>query len=120
MIVIYPNEIFTDDHIDCELALPVSREVPSGDEIQCKELPGYDQVLTTIHKGGVNSGAPANIAIAKWFETNDYQIIGPHRNVALIDYKIIGPDRAIYFNDTQSISPPDNFVVEIQIPVAKV
>ncbi|UCC17901.1 MAG: MerR family transcriptional regulator [Dehalococcoidales bacterium] len=120
MIVIYPNEISREDNIDCELAFPVSQDVPSRGEIQCKELPGYDQMVTTIHKGGVNSGAPANIALAKWFEINDYQIIGPHRNVVLIDYKIVGPDRDIYFGDTQSSSPPEEFVVEIQLPVERV
>jgi DNA-binding transcriptional MerR regulator len=120
MIVIFPNEISRDVNIDCELALPVSREVPAKGKIQCKELPGYDQMVTTIHKGGVNSGAPANIALAKWFEANDYQIIGPHRNVVLIDYRIVGPDRDIYFGDTQSGSPPEEFVVEIQFPVERV
>jgi DNA-binding transcriptional MerR regulator len=120
MIVIFPNEISREDNIECELALPVSQDVPSKGEIQCKELPGYDQMVTTIHKGGVNSGAPANIALAKWFETNDYQIIGPHRNVVLIDYKIVGPDRDIYFADTQSSSPPGEFVTEIQLPVERV
>ena len=119
MVVVFPNEISREDNIECELALPVSHDVPSTGEIRCKELPGYDQMVTTIHKGGVNSGAPANIALAKWFETNDYQIIGPHRNVVLIDYKVIGPERDIYFSDTQSSSPPGEFVVEIQLPVAK-
>lgn len=120
MIVIFPNEISRDDNIDCELAFPISQEVPSKGQFQCKELPGYDQMVTTIHKGGVNSGAPANIALAKWFDTNDYQVIGPHRNVVLIDYKIVGPDRNIYFGDTHSSSPPEKFVTEIQIPVERV
>jgi DNA-binding transcriptional MerR regulator len=120
MTVVFPNDISREDNIECELAFPVSQEVPSKDEIQYKELPGYDQMVTTIHKGGVNSGAPANIALAKWLESNDYQIIGPHRNVALIDYRIVGPDRNIYFGETQSTSPPEEFVVEIQLPVAKV
>jgi DNA-binding transcriptional MerR regulator len=118
-IGILHGEIFGVEDFDWELALPVSQDVPSKGEFQCKELPGYDQMVTTIHKGGVNSGAPANIALAQWFETNGYQIIGPRREIYLIDYRIFGPDREIYFNDTQSGSPPGKFVVEIQLPVAR-
>ncbi len=114
------SEISRVEEFDFEIALPVSQDVPSKGEFQCKELPGYDQVVTTIHKGGVNSGTPANIALAKWFEANDYQIIGPRRELYFIDFRIVGPDREIYFSDTQSTSPPDKFVVEIQLPVAKV
>lgn len=117
---IFYNEVSGVGDIDCKLAFPVSQEVPSKGEFQCQELPGYDQMVTTIHKGGVNSGAPANIALAKWFENNDYQIIGPRREIYLIDYRIVGTDREIIFGDTHSNSPPDQFVVEIQLPVEKV
>ena len=114
------SEISRLEEFDIELALPVSQDVPSKGKIQCKELPEYDQVVTTIHKGGVNSGAPANIALAKWFETNDYQIIGPRREIYLTDIKIVGPEREIYFGDTQSSSPPGEGIVEIQLPVDRV
>jgi DNA-binding transcriptional MerR regulator len=107
------------EEYDWELAFPVSQNVPSRGEFQYKELPGYDQMVTTIHRGGINSGAPANIALAKWFETSDYQIIGTRREIYLIDLRFVGPDRNIYFNDTNSNSPPDEGIVEIQIPVAK-
>jgi DNA-binding transcriptional MerR regulator len=119
-IGIYYGEISGVEDFDWELALPVSQDVPSKGEFQCKELPGYDQMVTTIHKGGVNSGAPVNIALAKWFETNGYQIIGPRREIYLIDYRIVGPNREIYFSDTHSSSPPGKFVVEIQLPIDRV
>jgi DNA-binding transcriptional MerR regulator len=120
LIGIYDGEIAGVEEFDLEFALPVSQVVPSRDEFQYKELPGYDQAVTTIHKGSVNSGAPVNIALAKWFETNDYQIIGPRREILLIDYRIVGPDREIIYSDTRSSSLPDKFVVEIQVPVARV
>jgi DNA-binding transcriptional MerR regulator len=119
-IGMFHGEISAVEEYDWEIAFPVSKVVPSRGEFQFKELPGYDQMVTTIHKGGVNSGAPVNIALAKWFETNDYQIIGPRREIYLIDYRIIGPDREIYFGDTQSSSPPEKFITEIQLPVERV
>lgn len=117
--IFYGEESIVRD-FDWELALPVSQDVPSKGQFQCKELPGYDQMVTTIHKGGVNSGTPANIALAKWFETNPYQIIGPRREIYLIDFRIVGPNREIYFSDTNSSSPPGKFVVEVQLPVVRV
>jgi effector-binding domain-containing protein len=105
---------------DMEIAFPVDQDVPSKGEFQCKELPGYDQMVTTIHKGGINSGGPAYAALGKWIEANGYQIIGPGREIYLIDYQIVGPDREIYFGDTHSSSPPREFVTEIQLPIAKV
>ena len=82
---------------DMEIAFPVDQDVPSKGEFQCKELPGYDQMVTTIHKGGINSGGPAYAALGKWIEANGY-----------------------YFGDTHSSSPPREFVTEIQLPIAKV
>jgi DNA-binding transcriptional MerR regulator len=116
--IFYGEDLIAGD-FDFEIALPVSQDIPSRGEIQCKLLSGYDQMVTTIHKGGVNSGTPANIVLAKWFETNPYQIIGPRREIYLIDFRIAGLNREIYFSDTNSSSPPAEFVTEIQLPVVR-
>ncbi len=115
----YNKEKDFDKDFDMEIALPVSKDVPPKGEIICKELPGYDQMVTTIHKGSINSGGPAQAALAKWMETNNYQIIGHGREIYLIDYQIVGPNREIYFGDTHSSSWPKEFVTEIQYPVTK-
>ena len=104
-LAIFYGEGPKEKDFDMEAALPVSQDVPSKGEFQCKELPGYDQMVTTIHKGGINSGGPAYAALGKWIETNGYQIIGH--------------DREIYFVDPHITTPPIEFITEIQIPVAK-
>ena len=118
-IGMFHGDTYDTPEYDWEWALPVSQEVPSNGEYQYRELPGYDQVVSLVHKGGVNSGAPANSALAGWFEANPYRIIGPRREIYFIDFTIAGADRKIVFNDTENGSPPDTFVVEIQIPVGK-
>lgn len=119
-IGMFHGDTYDTPEYDWEWALPVSQEVPSNGEYQYRELPGYDQVVSLVHKGGVNSGAPANSALARWFEANPYRIIGPRREIYLIDFTIAGADRKIVFNDTENGSPPDTFIVEIQIPVEKI
>ncbi len=119
-IGMFHGETYETPEFDWELALPVSQEVPSTDEYQYKELAGYDQVVSLIHQGGVNSGAPANRALVRWFEANPYRIIGPRREVYLIDFTVTGADRRIVFTETENGSPPGTFVVEIQIPVEKI
>ena len=117
-MAIFYGEDFKEE-LDLELAFPVSQDLPAKGEFQYKELLGYDQMATTIHKGGFNSGSPAYAALGKWIETNDYHLIGPDREIYLIDYQIAGPNRELFFADTCSSSPPREFVTEIQLPVAR-
>jgi len=109
-----------ENDFDMEIAFPVPDDVPSKGEFHFKKLPGYDRMVTTIHKGGVNSGRPAYAALGKWIEKNDYHLVGPDREIYLIDYQITSPSREIYFTDSHSSIPTGEFITEIQLPVAKV
>jgi effector-binding domain-containing protein len=104
MLIIY-DEGFKEKDVDLEVAFPIAKDVPSKGEFKCKELPGYEQMATTIHKGAYDSVGSAYNALGKWIETNGYQIIGPCRE--------------IYFTDPRSGTPPNEYVTEIQFPVSK-
>ena len=104
MLIIYDEE-FKEKDVDVEVAFPVAKDVPSKGEFKCKELLGYDQMATTIHKGSYETVGDAYSALMKWIEANGYQIIGPSRE--------------IYFTDPRSGTPPSEYVTEIQFPVAK-
>ena len=104
ILIIY-DEGFKEKDVDIEVAFPIVKDVPSKGEFKCKELPGYDQMAATIHKGTYDSVGGAYIAMGKWIETNGYQIIGPCRE--------------IYFTDPRSGTPPNEYVTEIQFPVGK-
>ena len=104
MLLMY-DEGFKEKDVDLEVAFPVAKDVPSKGEFKCQELPGYEQMVTTIHKGTYDSVGSAYTSLGKWIETNGYQIIGPCRE--------------IYFTDPRSGTPPNEYVTEIQFPVAK-
>ena len=104
MLIIY-DEGFKEKDVDLEVAFPIAKDVPSKGEFKCRELPGYEQMAATIHKGAYDSVGGAYTALGKWIETNGYQIIGPCRE--------------IYFTDPRSGTPPNEYVTEIQFPVSK-
>ncbi len=104
-MTIYHDEGYKEKDVDVEVAFPITRDVPSKGEFKCLELPGYDQVVATIHKGSYESISGAYNAMGKWIETNGYQIVGPPRE--------------IYLTDPGKTKPHEN-VTEIQFPVAKV
>ena len=104
MLMMY-DEGFKEKDVDLEVAFPIAKDVPSKGEFKCYELPGYEQMAATIHKGTYDSIGSAYIALGKWIETNGYQIIGPCRE--------------IYFTDPRSGTLPSEYVTEIQFPVAK-
>jgi effector-binding domain-containing protein len=104
-MAIYYDEGFKDKDADVELIFPVAKEVPSKGEVKCKDLPGWDRVASTIHKGNYNTVGEAYTALGRWIETNGFQTVGPCRE--------------IYFTDPRSGTPVDQYVTEVQMPVAK-
>jgi effector-binding domain-containing protein len=99
------DEEFKDKDVDIEVAFPIGKDVPSKGDFKCHELPGYNQMATTVHKGSYDTIPPAYTALMRWVEANGYQIIGPSREV--------------YFTDPSSNTPPSEYVTEVQFPVAK-
>lgn len=104
-ILVIHDEEFKEKDVDLEVAFPIAADVPSEGELKCKELSGYDQVATTIHKGSYETVGGAYTALMKWIESGGYQIIDSSREV--------------YFTDPGSGVPPNEYVTEIQIPVTK-
>jgi effector-binding domain-containing protein len=104
-LLIVHDEEFKEKDVDLEVAFPVAANVPAKGEFKCYDLPGYNHMATTIHKGSYDSVSGAYNALMRWIEANGYQIAGPCRE--------------IYFTDPSSGVPPSEYVTEVQVPVAK-
>ncbi len=102
--IIYDEE-FKETDVDVEVAVPVASIVPAKGEFKSYELPGYNQMATTIHKGSYDTVSAAYAALMKWIEANGYQVAGPSRE--------------IYFTDPHSGVAPNEYVTEVQFPVVK-
>ena len=92
------------ENLKAEATLPIKKTIPEGDGVKVHELPG-DQMACLIHHGGFEGFPRAYQAGVQWIEANGYEITGPNREV----YLQFRPD-----------GNPENYVTEIQFPVAKV
>ena len=84
---------------------PVANNVSVSGEFQMKELKGYKEVATVVHKGNYENIPTAYNALMKWIEKNGYQIIDCNRE--------------IYLTDPKSGIPTSEYITEIQFPVTK-
>lgn len=92
--------------IDAEVCEPVSSSIPEDAQVKVRQLPGVDSMATVIHKGPFISLSEGYTAIIKWIEANDFQIIGPARE--------------IYLRPPSNSSQTDpETVTEIQFPVER-
>ena len=104
LLIVYDEE-FKEKDVDVEVAFPIAANVPAKGEFKCYDLPGYNQMATTIHKGSYDTISTAYTALMKWIEANGYQVAGPSRE--------------IYFTDPNSGVLPSEYVTEVQFPVKK-
>jgi len=84
-----------------EAAVPIDHAVPSTDRVKVYELP-QAQVASATHHGEFENFTQLHAALLDWIDTNNYQVIGPYRE--------------IYMNHDADQKPA---AVEVQYPVEK-
>ena len=103
-MAIYYDEGFKEADVDVETAVPVSNaQIEDGNgRVRIRQLPAI-QVASVLHQGAYTSLSSAYQAIMQWISDNNYQIIGP--------------DREIYLRGPGPNANPAEFVTEIQFPI---
>ena len=104
-IALYYDKEYMDKDVDIEVAIPILKDIPEKEGITVRELPGYEQVVSTVHKGRYDTMKNTYHAMFKWIEDNGYNIIGP--------------DREIYMTDPSKVKSPNDNVTEVQFPIDK-
>jgi len=84
-----------------EAAVPIDHAIASSDRVKVYELP-QAQVASATHHGEFDSFVQLHAALLDWIETNNYQVIGPYRE--------------IYIKHNEDMSSAST---EVQYPVAK-
>ena len=101
---IYYDEEYKEKDVDVEAAVPVLRGIDKGSgRVKFKELPAA-AVASVMRRGPYDDFTPAYQALMQWIQDNGYHIIGPNREIYLQ-----GPD---------ATTDPDDYITEIQFPVA--
>jgi effector-binding domain-containing protein len=89
------------DHMDVEVGIPVSRELPGTDGIAAGVLPA-GRAAATMHRGPYHDGAHAWSALEHWIADQGLQVAGPSYERYLND-----PDH----------TTPDALLTRMEIPV---
>ncbi len=69
--------------IDAEVCAPVSMDPGECESLSIRVLPAVETMACTLHCGPFTGLAGAYAALLKWIDANEYQIIGPDREVFL-------------------------------------
>lgn len=103
-LAIYHDPEYREADVDAEAGVLIGGDAPAAGRITVHTLPG-GHVATCIHRGGYDTIGQAYTALMVWIEGNGYEMAGPNREIYLH-----GPDDA---------AEPDDYVTEVQSPVAK-
>lgn len=104
MQAIYHDPEYREHDCDIEAVMPLSGDAQGTDAIQVRDLPG-EQMATTIHQGPYDGISSAYSALMTWIEQNGYTVTGPSREV--------------YARGMSDQISPEEYVTEVQFPVAK-
>jgi effector-binding domain-containing protein len=102
---IYYDEEHREKGVDVESAVPVAKELASGDRVKVRELPVVEEMACVVHEGSYDTLGEAYTQLMNWIEAHGY--------------RICGPNRAIWVKGPRPLRRPSEYVTEIQFPVEK-
>lgn len=103
---IYHDEDYKESDVDVEIAVPVAALGESCGEFVYKELDAIPQAATIRFSGPYDGGyQAASEKLGEWMELNGYQFAGLLRGYAI--------------SSPSDEKDPQNFMTELQVPVAK-
>jgi DNA-binding transcriptional MerR regulator len=113
---IYYDDEYRERDIDAEVAVPINYAIPEDESIRVRQTPRQAQVACVVHLGGYATVYQAYNALLRWIETNNYQMVGPIREV-YIRYGADGLNVAL--PQTYLEKDSNQYVTELQLTVQK-
>ena len=98
------NEMDETKTLDVEVSEPITKSFQGNDKVKVYELAAVEKMACIVHKGPFSTIYKANEALFEWIKQNGY--------------KKNGPLREIYHKGDWATSDPEEYITEIQIPVA--
>jgi DNA-binding transcriptional MerR regulator len=101
---IYYDDEYREKDMDTEVAVPLRYAIPENESIRVRQMPRLASVACVVHVGAYSEIYQAYNSLLAWIEANDYQMVGPIREV----YLRYGADGLDY-----------EYVTELQLSVEK-
>ena len=113
---IYYDDEYREREIDAEVAVPLQYPIPEGESVRVRETSRQAQMACVVHLGDYAAIYQAYNALLHWIATNQYQMVGPIREV----YIRYGAD-GLNFTLPQTYLAKDSnqYVTELQLNVEK-
>ncbi len=103
---IYHDMEYKEHNVDVELCAPLQKQPAINGKLKVYETPAIPFMAYTLAYGDFSNIAPTYCKFAYWLKNNRYQLAGP--------------DRQLIHRGPWNENTPDNYLTEIQIPVAKI
>lgn len=103
---IYHDNEYKEQDVDIEICGVIKEPVKTKGDLVCREVVGCKEMATLMVYGPFSNIAPSYLGFVKWLEENDA-------------YEIIDCDRQITHRGPWNEADEDQYLVELQIPVAK-
>jgi effector-binding domain-containing protein len=113
---IYYDDEYRDKDIDAEVSIPLKYPIPESQSIRVRQLPKQTNLASVIHVGGYSAIDQAYNALLGWIEANDYQMMGPIREI-YIRYGADGLN--LDLPPTYLAESSNQYVTELQLMVQK-
>lgn len=105
-IALYYDGEYRERDVDCEAAVPVSVVGEQASSAPVRELSGVETMACLVHHGPYEMISQAYSTLLEWIEANHY--------------RVDGADREVYLQGPDQVSTPEEYVTELQVPVAPV
>jgi DNA-binding transcriptional MerR regulator len=113
---IYYDDEYREKDMDTEVAVPLQHAIPENEIIRVRQLPRLSTVACVVHVGAYSEIYRAYNSLLGWIEANDYQMVGPIREV----YLRYGADGLDFELPTTYLGKDTNeYVTELQLSVEK-
>ncbi len=103
---IYHDGEHKESDVDIEVAMPVSKLQESKGKLVFREVESVPCMATILYKGRYENIDGAFFFLAEWIESNN-------------DYESYGKARQLSIKGPWNESNPENYLVEIQMPIRK-
>jgi len=103
--VIYHDGEHKDENVDIEVAMPINELKENDGKFVFREVEQVESSATLLHKGPYDTIDNTFYFLAKWIEDSEYEPYGDVRQVSI--------------KGEWNESNPNNYIVEIQMPIRK-
>ena len=103
---IYHDNEYKEQDVDIEICCVIKKPVKTKGALICREVTGCEEMATLMVYGPFSNIAPSYLGFIKWLEENEA-------------YQIIGCDRQIIHRGPWNETDEAQYLVELQIPVAR-